>query len=200
MAKMHPKARQLELVRQRMLSVADLPLKKTANQLVFGDGNLDTRIFLIGEAPGRQEDEQGLPFVGSAGRKLEGLLSVIGLKREQVYITSILKYRPPNNRPPKLDEIKAHTPFLIEQIKIIKPFILVTLGNFSTKFVLAGGNTEKMSSIGEMAQLHGTKHTISFGKVFCEVMPCYHPAAMLYRPSLKQVMEDDFKKILIGGV
>jgi DNA polymerase len=136
--------------------------------------------------------------VGSAGRKLEGLLSVIGLTREQVYITSILKYRPPNNRPPKLEEIKAHTPFLIEQIKIIKPLKVVTMGNFATKFILSQGRLELMSEIGEMAQLHGTSHTIHFGKFSCEVIPCYHPAAMLYRPSLKAIMEKDFKKVFLS--
>ena len=103
------------------MSNADLPLKKTAQRLVFGEGSCDPKALFIGEAPGANEDKQGLPFVGTAGKHLDLLLGSIDLTRDQVYITSIIKYRPPENRQPTLSEIKAHTPFLMDQIRIIKP-------------------------------------------------------------------------------
>src|SRR3989344_2923175 len=122
---------------------ADLPLKETATTLVFGKGNPNTSILFIGEAPGKNEDLQGLPFVGAAGKLLDTMLKTIGLTIDDIYIANILKYRPPNNREPSKEEIIAHTPYLIEQIKIIQPKIIVTLGNYATKFVLSGCSVDK---------------------------------------------------------
>ena len=109
------------------ISQLDLPLKATATNLVFGKGNPNTDILFIGEAPGKFEDLQGIPFVGTAGKLLDEMLNKINLTINDIYIANILKYRPPNNREPQPDEISAHTPFLVEQIKIIKPKIIVTL-------------------------------------------------------------------------
>src|SRR3989338_9626366 len=134
---------------------AELPLKNGAKNLVFGKGNPKANILFIGEAPGAKEDELGVPFVGQAGKELDKLLGLIGLSLEDVYIANILKYRPPENRNPNMDEIEAHTPFLIKQIKIIKPKIICTLGNFSTKFVLAGFRSEGMNKIEGISNLHG---------------------------------------------
>src|SRR3989344_8560841 len=110
------KAQLLKQVEERCRE-ADLPLKKEATNLVFGKGNPEAEIIFVGEAAGRNEDEQGLPFVGVAGKNLDKLLAKVGLSLENVYITNILKYRPPENRAPSIEEIKAHTPWLIEQIK-----------------------------------------------------------------------------------
>lgn len=182
-------------LRTKMLK-ASLPLKETANHLVFGAGSCDPKVFFIGEAPGAKEDLQGLPFVGAAGKELELLLNSISLTRESVFITSILKYRPPNNRPPTFAEIKAHTPFLADQIRILKPKIIVTLGNFATRFILAGLDIEKMSTIPGITQIHGKVHKVSFEDMNLKVIPVYHPAAILYRRPLKKALEKDFQGIL----
>lgn len=182
----------LEDVRERCLQ-ADLPLKETATNLVFGKGNHEADILFIGEAPGRKEDEQGKPFVGAAGKQLDAFLHSIGLTIEDVYIANILKYRPPGNRDPKPDEIETHTPFLVEQIKAIQPKVICTLGNFATKFVLAGFKPEGMKRIGGISGLHGKPRHMSVDGVSFIAIPLYHPAAMLYNRSLAEAMEKDFK-------
>jgi len=174
---------------------ADLPLKETATNLVFGKGNPDAQILFIGEAPGNNEDLQGLPFVGAAGKQLDKLLHSIDLGIEDVYIANILKYRPPNNRDPNKDEIKAHTPFLVEQIKVIKPKVIATLGNFATKFVLADFDPEGMKKIGGISTLHGEPVEKTIDGLKFMIVPIYHPAAMLYRPGIKEDLEKDFKKM-----
>ncbi len=174
---------------------ADLPLKDTAQHLVFGAGSHDPQVLFIGEAPGANEDKQGLPFVGSAGKHLNSLLDSIGMARESVYITSILKYRPPNNRPPTMDEIKAHTPYLLDQIRIIQPPLVVTLGNFATRFILSGMDIKKMPSVPGITQIHGQLQRIHFEGVDLRVLPFFHPAALLYKRPLKKLLEEDFKKI-----
>ena len=174
---------------------ADLPLKETATNLVFGKGNPEADILFIGEAPGKNEDMQGMPFVGAAGKQLDGLLHGINLCLDDVYIANILKYRPPNNRDPAVDEIRAHTPYLVEQIKTIKPKVIVTLGNFSTKFVLAEFNVDNMKTIQGISQLHGQFKNIHVNGQTFTVMPLYHPAAVLYKRALQSVLEEDFKKL-----
>jgi DNA polymerase len=189
------KEQQLVSVAKRIEQELVCPLKDAATNLVFGKGNPEAQIMFIGEAPGRNEDEQGLPFVGAAGKKLDELLHVIGLSIDDVYIANILKYRPPKNRDPNGQEIVTHTPYLVEQIKIIKPRVLITLGNFATKFVLAGFNPDGMKKIGGISTLHGTHVPISVDGFSCTVVPLYHPAAMMYRPQLRQVIEEDFKNM-----
>lgn len=186
------KEEQLENVRQKILKEMVCPLKDAATNLVFGKGNPDAPILFIGEAPGEQEDKQGIPFVGAAGKQLDKLLSSINLSLSDVYIANILKYRPPNNRDPNPDEITRHTPYLIEQIKIIKPKIIATLGNYSTKFVLADFKVEGMKSIGGVSFLHGKPVDKEIDGLSFKVVPLYHPAAMLYKPTLRADLEKDF--------
>lgn len=195
------KQEDLETLRQTILSTLVCPLKDSATNLVFGKGNPDAKIMFIGEAPGAQEDLQGIPFVGAAGKNLDRLLRMIGLSIDDVYIANILKYRPPENRNPQMDEIKLHTPYLVEQIKIIRPKVIVTLGNFSTKFVLSGFDTAAMNKIEGISKLHGeVRHVEALGASF-DVIPIHHPAAMLYNPNLRETIEKDFAKIerFIGG-
>ncbi len=188
----------LKELMERIL-ISNLPLKEGAKNLVFGKGNSDARIMFIGEAPGEKEDEQGIPFVGSAGKELDKLLNSIGLKIDDVYIANILKYRPPGNRDPSISEIEAHTPYLIEQIKIIKPKIIITLGNYSTKFILSSFDIKKMKEIPGITNIHGKAQKLNIDGMEFIVIPLFHPAAMLYNPNLRSTLEKDFieiKKIL----
>jgi uracil-DNA glycosylase family 4 len=161
-------------------------LAQQAHRLVIGDGSLDAKIIFIGEAPGKKEDETGLPFVGASGKFLDQLLESIGLHRPDVYITSIVKYRPPNNRDPKPSEKEAFWPYMVQQIEIIQPEIVVTLGRHSMGYFLPG------VSIGE---IHGQAQTVTVGERTVKVVPLYHPAAALYNGSLRQTLIDDFFKI-----
>ena len=189
----------LEELKLRVNKELECPLKDNATNMVFGKGSADAKILFIGEAPGEKEDIEGVPFVGRAGKELDKLLNMIGLGIDDVYIGNILKYRPPKNRDPTSDEIRNHTPYLIEQIKIIKPKIIATLGNYSTKFVLGGFKPENMKKVGGISTLHGVPKKIKFNDCEFLVVPIYHPAAMLYRPQLKEIFEKDFntmKKII----
>jgi uracil-DNA glycosylase family 4 len=161
-------------------------LAQQAHRLVIGDGSLDAKIIFIGEAPGKKEDETGLPFVGASGKFLDQLLESIGLHRPDVYITSIVKYRPPNNRDPKPSEKEAFWPYMVQQIEIIQPEIVVTLGRHSMGYFLPG------VSIGD---IHGQAQTVTIGERTVKVVPLYHPAAALYNGSLRQTLIDDFFKI-----
>ena len=183
---------ELEAIKKEIL-IANLPLSE--NNLVFGKGNPKAKILFIGEAPGAKEDELGVPFVGQAGKELDKLLNGIGLGIEDVYIANILKYRPPNNRNPTMEEIKSHTPFLIKQIEVINPKIISTLGNYATKFVLAGFNTKEMNKIEGIGKIHGKPKNIFLDGTQRIVIPLYHPASMLYNPNLRQVLQQDFSII-----
>ncbi len=191
---MQTKQARLDTLRKKMAK-ADLLLKKTATNLVFGAVNPEAKIVFVGEAPGRNEDLKGLPFIGSAGKVLDQLLGSIALNREDIYITSILKYRPPNNRNPSVPEIKDHTPFLTDQIRIIAPKVIVPLGNFATRFILSGFSVDEMAKIPGIANLHGKTHNISFEDQDFIVIPVYHPAAVLYNPPLRKILTKDFQKI-----
>ncbi len=184
---------ELEKVKQKILSEMKCPLKDNATNIVFGKGNPKADILFIGEAPGEKEDLQGIPFVGRAGKQLDKLLNQIGLTIDDVYIANILKYRPPKNRDPSQEEIIRHTPYLIEQIKIIKPKVIATLGNYSTKFVLSGFKPEEMKKIDGIAKLHGKPIKQEINGVLTTIVPIYHPAAMLYRPQIREDFEHDFK-------
>ena len=189
------KSQELQLVKKEIEENMICPLKDSATNMVFGKGNADAEIMFIGEAPGEKEDLQGLPFVGAAGKQLDSLLQNIGLTLDDVYVANILKYRPPNNRDPTTEEIIRHTPYLVKQIEIIKPKIICTLGNFSTKFVLAGFQVAGMKDIAGISQLHGTFRDKETEHYKFKVVPLYHPAAMLYNPKLRQILADDFKKL-----
>lgn len=184
-----------------MVDLAQLPtctkcaLSKTRTNVVVGKGNLQAKIMFIGEAPGANEDLQGKPFVGSAGKELDKLLHRIGLTIEDVYIANILKCRPPENRPPQIEEIKTCTPYLIEQICKIQPTIICTLGNYSTKFILARCEPDDMKKIGGITNLHGKQQHVIFRGMEFIVVPLYHPAAMLYNPNLRPDMDKDFDSL-----
>ena len=145
----------MEKLQHKAMKELNCELQRQATNIVFGKGSIDAKILFIGEAPGKEEDLQGIPFVGRAGKELDKQLKEINLSIEEVYIANILKYRPPNNRNPTISEIERHTPYLIEQIRIIKPKYIVTLGNYATKFVLGGFSPKGMSKIKGISQFHG---------------------------------------------
>lgn len=157
-------------------------LAEQATQLVFGDGNPEAEIVFIGEAPGKNEDIQGIPFVGAAGKFLNEMLGMIGLERGDIYITNIVKYRPPNNRDPLPDEKASFLPYLVEQLNIIKPKVIVTLGRHSMDVLLPGL---------KISQVHGKPMRVK-DHVY---LPLFHPAAALYNGGLRQTLIDDFAAI-----
>jgi len=157
-------------------------LAKTATNLVFGDGNPSADIVFIGEAPGKNEDEQGKPFVGAAGKFLNEMLAKINLNREQVYITNIVKYRPPNNRDPLPSEKDQFLPYLQRQLQIISPLLVVTLGRHSMECFLPAL---------KISQVHGQPKRIN-DQVY---LPLFHPAAALYNGGMRQTLIDDFATI-----
>lgn len=161
-------------------------LAAQATQLVFGDGSIDADIAFIGEAPGKHEDLQGKPFVGAAGKFLSEMLESIGLARSDVYITNIVKYRPPNNRDPLPEEKQAFWPYLVRQLEVIQPKMVVTLGRHSMEYFLPN---IKISAV------HGESRQVSLGDHKQVVLPLFHPAAALYNGRLRQTLIDDFAKI-----
>ncbi len=189
------KEARLEAIAQDIRVNLVCPLKDVAQNLVFGKGSANAPILFVGEAPGANEDKQGLPFVGAAGKNLDKLLNSINLTLDQCYVANILKYRPPKNRPPQPDEMQRHTPYLMQQIHVIKPKIIVTLGNFATKFVLAGFAIDKMKKVSGISLIHGKIHHVKIGNDMCTVIPLYHPAACIYNPKLLQTLLDDFQTI-----
>ena len=175
-----PREVTLEEIRAVLGDCQLCPLGQTRTNLVFGVGNPNARVMFIGEGPGKNEDLQGEPFVGAAGKYLNELLAIAGLSREEVYIANVLKCRPPGNRDPRPEEIETCVPFLREQTRTIDPEFIVTLGNFATKFVLK-------TDMG-ITRLHGTLQQAGKFKVF----PIFHPAAALYDGSKRIALEDDF--------
>ena len=157
-------------------------LAQEATQLVFGTGNPNAELVFIGEAPGKNEDIQGLPFVGAAGKFLDEMLASINLARDDVYITNIVKYRPPGNRDPLPDEKAAFLPFLHSQLEAIAPKLVVTLGRHSMDSLLPGL---------QISQVHGQPKRYK-GQVY---LPLFHPAAALYNGSMRQTLIDDFARI-----
>lgn len=173
----------LDTLKQQILDDNVCPeLATTATQLVFGDGNPDSEIVFIGEAPGKNEDQQGIPFVGAAGKFLNEMLEMINLKRDDIYITNIVKYRPPNNRDPLPAEKAAFLPYLSRQLEIINPKLIVTLGRHSMDVLLPGL---------KISQVHGQPKRYH-DKVY---LPLFHPAAALYNGGLRQTLIDDFAAI-----
>lgn len=162
-----------------------------ATQLVMGGGNPDADIVFIGEAPGKKEDEQGEPFVGAAGKFLGEMLAAAGMDRSDVYITNIVKYRPPNNRDPLPEEKAAFLPYLLRQLEIIDPKAIITLGRHSMEYFLPDA---------KISQVHGhavRKEVIYHDKSKHEwlIIPLYHPAAALYNGGMRQTLIDDFVRV-----
>jgi len=158
-------------------------LCETRKHAVPGEGSISSRVMFVGEAPGEQEDVQGRPFVGAAGKLLTELLQSINLRRQDVYITNIAKCRPPNNRPPRKDEAGACRPYLERQIALIRPKVICPMGNSAIRAF--------MDSDKSVTELHGIPFEVESVTYF----PMYHPAAALYTFSLRRVMEEDFRKL-----
>lgn len=158
-------------------------LKAGATQLVFGVGNADADIVFIGEAPGQKEDEKGEPFVGAAGKFLNEMLAAADLKREDVYITNIVKYRPPNNRDPLPEEKRAFWPYLMQQLEIIAPKVVITLGRHSGECFIPNIH---------ISTDHGHARRVKYHEYEFLVIPLYHPAAALYNGGMRQTLIDDF--------
>jgi|TARA_B100002003_G_scaffold184342_1_gene172678 DNA polymerase len=159
--------------------------------IVVGKGNPNARILFVGEAPGRKEDEEGFPFVGAAGKNLDKLLEKVGLSLDNVYVANILKCRPPENRDPLPEEIKAHTPWLLKQIKDLEPVAVCSLGNYATKFFLAGGDVDLMKDQPGITSVHGKPRQVNIGGLIFKLIPLFHPAAMIYNRGLEPLWEED---------
>jgi len=185
----------LKDIRDEVVRLKSSPLYafriESKNYPVIGEGNHYTDIMFVGEAPGRNEAKTGKPFCGAAGKILDELLDSVKIKRDDVYVTNIVKDRPPKNRDPIPEEIEVYAPFLDRQIEIIKPRIIATLGRFSMKYIMERfGLTSLLGLIGEM---HG-KHfetDMSYGKVV--IVPLYHPAVAVYNSNTKDTLKEDFK-------
>jgi uracil-DNA glycosylase len=163
------------------------PLSKTRTKVVFGSGNADADLMFVGEAPGAEEDRQGLPFVGRAGGLLSQLLEEIGTHREDVFICNVLKCRPPGNRDPQPLEIESCEPYLVQQVQLIEPRVVCTLGNFATKLL-----TRSPTGI---TKVRGTPQVHRLGGRTVFVMPLFHPAAALRTPSVADTLRADFARL-----
>ena len=152
-------------------------------QVVFGSGNPEASIMFVGEAPGFHEDKQGVPFVGAAGKLLTELLESVGLSRSQIYIANVIKCRPPGNRDPESDEVETCKPFLFQQIRLIKPHLVCSMGNFATQTLL-----ERKVGI---TKVHGQSFELSEFRLF----PLFHPAAALHNDRLRPLLQEDFQKV-----
>lgn len=187
------------ILEEEILNCTKCKLHTYRRRAVPGEGNRNSILVFIGEAPGEKEDEQGRPFVGPAGRLLTELIESTGYRREDFYITNIVKCRPPGNRDPEDDEISACLPYLVKQLELIKPKIVVCLGRHSARtiFKLAGLKWTCMSV------QHGKIYSARLFNFNVKIIPTYHPAAALYNPQLKSSLEEDFKKsikLVLGEV
>jgi uracil-DNA glycosylase family 4 len=180
---------ELKAVWQQARTCTKCPqLAATRTTVVFGSGNADADLMFVGEAPGANEDRQGLPFVGQAGRLLDTLLGEIGFTRGDVFIANVLKCRPPGNRDPLPQEIDACQDYLFRQLELIAPRVVCTLGNFATKLLRADPGTG-------ITRLHGREEVRRLGPLTVRLYPLYHPAAALYTPAMLDVLRTDFRRI-----
>ncbi|MDQ6606699.1 MAG: uracil-DNA glycosylase [Actinomycetota bacterium] len=163
------------------------PLHQSRTTVVFGAGNADADLMFVGEAPGANEDRQGLPFVGQAGKLLDKLLAEIGLERADVFVANVLKCRPPDNRDPQPREIETCEDYLWRQVDLIQPTVICTLGNFATKLLRADPTG--------ISRLHGQAQERVIGSRTVRLYPLYHPAAALYTPSTLETLRADFRRI-----
>jgi len=204
---MTQKEKEMEKLKKECLEFCyNHPLYKKGTYPVFGKGSLETRIMLIGEAPGYWESQKGEPFVGAAGKILDELLRDIGIKREEIYITNLINIRPPNNRDPKPEEIKDFVPYLEKQIEIISPEIICPLGNFATRFIFKKYNLrDKLEGI---SKIHGKVFEPQItaedlqnslfeqkrkGIKEVKIIPLYHPAVATYNANMIETLKKDFK-------
>jgi uracil-DNA glycosylase len=177
----------LDELNTRMSQCSQCVLRMGCKQVVPGEGSAETEIMFVGEGPGAKEDELGRPFVGAAGKFLDEMLSIIKLKREDIYIANIVKCRPPGNRDPLPDEVAACWPWLSEQIKIIQPRLIVTLGRHSMERFLPGYKISKIHGKAMRREIPGISRQIFYA--------LYHPAAALYNGSMREVLIKDFGRI-----
>jgi uracil-DNA glycosylase len=177
----------LELYKE-VQSCKRCPLHETRHRAVFGAGDADADLMFVGEAPGAEEDRQGLPFVGRAGKLLDEMLEGIGLSRDRVFIANVLKSRPPGNRDPQPLEIEACRPYLFEQLRLIEPKVVCTLGNFATK--LLSGNPAGITKVRGTPQVHELGGRTVF------LMPLFHPAAALRTAAVKETLRGDFDRLV----
>jgi uracil-DNA glycosylase len=194
---MNTKEHQLDTIAEEVRNLTGSPLYefRTRNDyhMVFGVGSADADIMFIGEAPGEQEAKKGEPFVGASGRLLNELLAGIGLAREDIYITNVVKDRPPSNRDPSKAEIELYTPFLLRQIEVIRPKVIATLGRFAMDFIFQTFAMPEQG--GKISELHGKVLTAQtpYGEI--NILPLFHPAVALYNQSRKQTLVDDFQTL-----
>jgi DNA polymerase len=180
------KQKKLQYIENLISKCQKCSLYKTATNAVPGQGNCDSQVVFIGEAPGFFEDQKGIPFVGNSGKLLDKLLKSISLKRENVFICNILKHRPPDNRDPLPEEIKVCTPFLKAQLKIISPKIIITLGRFAMDFFVKNS---------KISHIHGQILPIKWQGLDLILIPVYHPSAGLRNGAMLSTLEKDFKII-----
>ncbi len=184
------KIQKLKDIENEIKTCTKCPLNKTRKLPVPGEGSVDTKIIFIGLGPGYHENLQGRPFVGSAGKFLNELLKLSRLRREGVYITNIIKCYLPNNKPTE-EEIKACTPHLNRQIEIIKPRIIITLGNIATTYILQEFGFKPES----MFKIHGKIFQVSNLLLQAKIIPMYHPASALYNPGMKEILKKDWEHL-----
>jgi len=177
----------LDALRTEASACTRCRLHEGRTQVVFGNGNPNADLMFVGEAPGFHEDQQGIPFVGQAGKLLDRLLAGIGLTRADVFVANTLKCRPPGNRDPMPDEKHECEPWLFRQIELIRPKVIATLGNHATK-QLTGKETG-------ITRVHGQPQQVTYGSMPVTIYPIYHPAAALYTPAMLKVLEEDFARI-----
>ena len=166
-------------------------LYQKGTQPVFGEGHPDAKIILIGEAPGHHESLTGHPFCGTAGKILDELLESIGIKRKDIYITNLIKLRPPNNREPRVEEIRSHGPYLEKQIEIIKPKVICPLGNYSTQYIFKEYGLSNI--VQGISKIHGKIFSTKTHFNSFKIVPLYHPAVAVYNPKMKEVLKKDFR-------
>jgi len=179
----------LDAVAKEVVVCVKCPLWKNRKKAVPGEGDSESLVMFIGEAPGQSEDIEGKPFVGAAGKFLETLLSEIGLSRDEVFIGNIVKCRPPRNREPMPNEIQTCTPYLDRQIKIIKPKVIITLGNHSTAYIFSKANLPFNS----ITKIHGKFYEATILDMQITIFPTFHPAAALYTAKYKEMLQRDFQ-------
>lgn len=165
----------------------ECPLRAGRTHVVFGSGNADADLMFVGEAPGANEDRQGKPFVGRAGKLLDDLLGEIGLEREDAFIANVLKCRPPDNRDPRPDEIEECSPHLMRQIELIEPRVVCTLGNFATR--LLSGSPRGITKV------HGLPQAVTLGSHPVQLYPIFHPAAALRTQAMLEQLREDFQRL-----
>jgi len=197
---------ELKKIKEEVINCKKCPLYKTRTYSVIGEGSHQAKIVFVGEAPGAQEDRTGRPFCGRAGEILDELLESVGIKREDVYIANILKCRPPQNRDPQKEEIKACVPYLEKQIEIISPEVICSLGNFAARFIFKKYNLE--NQLEGISKIHGkifepqiTAENVQSslfeqkrrGIKEVKVIPLYHPAVATYNANMKEILKKDFK-------